>query len=82
MWWIFLPILVVSLLYFAVTAYVWPYARPIVPLWFLLLVIFFPPFFPFFFFYILFAASLRPVLARPTVVVVESPRASRRSERV
>lgn len=82
-WWLFLPILLVSSLYTAAAFFVWPYGRPLFPVWFLLLAIFVPPLFPLVFAYILLLSiAVRPVVAVPTarkpvVVVVEasSPRA-------
>ena len=66
---IVIPVLFVSLFYFAIALMVWPYARPIVPFGLLLLFVFFPPLFPFLLFYLLFVFAFRPISANETVVV-------------
>lgn len=69
--WIVFPIVLGTLLYMALALFVWPYARPIFPLWILLLCIFFPPFFPFLLFYMLiFVAFSASAYRRPVVVWV------------
>lgn len=72
--WIVLPAIVGLFLYGALAYSVWPYARPLVPLWIVLLAVVFPPFFPFFLLYILFAVCVFVPPTTPTdpvIVVVE-----------
>ena len=68
-WWAVVPLLILGLLYCAMAATLWPYARPLFPLWLLVFALFFPPLFPFVFFYALFATFFfpRPVLVSSTV---------------
>lgn len=70
--WIVFPIALGALLYTAAAACVWPYARPLFPLWILLLCILFPPFFPLLLFYLLFALAFG-AYRRPVVVWVPPP---------
>ena len=65
--WILFPTTVVVLFYFAASLAVWPYARPLLPLWILLFAILVPPLLPWLLLYL--ACAPRPVL-----VVVEQGR--------
>ena len=75
--WFILPSFILLLIYTAISFAVWPYARPIMPIWVLILFIFLPPFFPFLLFYLLiFVCLLSPdpyYQQRPVIVVVEEP---------
>ena len=73
-WWAVVPFLILGLLYCAMAATLWPYARPLFPIWLLVFALFFPPLFPFVFFYAL-AISLvfpRPYFIRPVPVTPAS----------
>ena len=80
---ILLPAVVGAFFYMALAVCVWPYARPILPLWILLFAIFVPPLFPLVLWYVLVVACfLRPAVApveQPVIVVVreEGPAAPR-----
>ena len=66
------PIFLGVMFYFASVLALWPYARPIVPIYLLFLSIFVPPLFPFLLIYVLFCAvPLRPVTALRGVTVRE-----------
>jgi magnesium-transporting ATPase (P-type) len=73
LWFVFLPV-VGLLIYSAITFAIWPHARPIVPIWFLLFFIFFPPFLPFLLLYVfLFSCFFSPGpynTPHPTQVIV------------
>lgn len=74
--WFVLPSFVLLLIYTAISFAVWPYARPIMPIWTLLLFILLPPFFPFLLFYLLIFLCLLspdPYQQRAVIVVVEEP---------
>ena len=77
--WVLVPVLFSLLLYLTLSMFVWPYARPVVPLWVLLLVLFFPPFLPLLVVYVLLlVAERRPPLPPPPPVhariyVVDGP---------
>lgn len=66
---VIIPVLFVSLFYFAMALMVWPYARPIIPFGLLLLFVLFPPLFPFLLLYLFFVFAFRPVHSHETVVV-------------
>lgn len=67
--WFFLPIFFVLLVYITLTMFVWPLARPVIPLWTILFFVFFPPLFPFFLLYVLTFIVISP--PPPATVVVE-----------
>lgn len=76
--WIVVPVILGVLLYGLVALFVWPYARPVVPLSLLFLFIFFPPLFPFLFLFVLFTLCTPPsaIVGVPTAVyVIPSSRA-------
>lgn len=88
---IVIPIFFALLVYATLSMFVWPYARPLLPLWIILVAILVPPLFPLLLFYVLFMALLftpvgtepvyvveRPATAR-VVIVEHSPRSSPRS---
>ena len=76
--WVIIPAWIGLFLYSALVLSVYPYARPLFPLWLLFVAIIVPPFFPFLLTYLAFALCfLAPrrvvvvedvVVARPTVV--------------
>ena len=69
---ILIPILFGLFFYATMTVLLWPYARPVVPLWIIVFAILFPPFFPFLVFYVLFfAIPVAPVVVEQPVYVVE-----------
>lgn len=74
--WILLTVGLSLLAYTLAMAFLWPYARPFMPLGLILLVCVFPPFFPLFLAYVLFVMFTRPPEPQPVVVVV-SKRQSR-----
>jgi hypothetical protein len=70
---VLIPIIFSLLFYATMTVLVWPYARPVIPLWIIIFAILFPPFFFFLVFYLLFVAlPLAPIAVEP-VYVVEKP---------
>ena len=77
--WVVLPLTVGLFLYMTTALWVWPYARPIFPLWLLLFVILFPPLFPFLIVYLLFfictfgIPNSLPCDERPVIVYVTEP---------
>lgn len=77
--WIVLPVLVGSMLYFALSLMVWPYARPMFPFWILFALLLFPPFFPFVVLYLLYfyclVGPLVPI-ATPVIVTAQPARGS------
>ena len=68
--WIVLPTVLVTLAYCALALTVFPYARPLVPLWIILLAIVFPPGLLFLLFYVVIFTCL---FAPPRIVVVPPP---------
>jgi hypothetical protein len=77
--WVIIPTVLGLFLYSCIVLSVWPYARPVIPFWFLLFCILFPPFFPFLLFYVvfLFVFAAPRTLSQPTVVYVVEPRNGR-----
>ena len=81
--WVLVPVLFSLLFYLTLSMFVWPYARPMVPLWVLLLILFFPPFLPLLLVYVLLASERHrhppapPIRAR-IYVVDDAPRATTR----
>lgn len=73
--WVVVPIFLGMLFYFATVLVVWPYARPLIPLWLLFLCIVLPPFFPLLLFYLLVIICVTPFPPARTavteVIVVE-----------
>ena len=60
--WVFAPILLV---YTSLSLILYPYARPLLPVWIILFAVILPPLFPFLLFYVLFF-----MLVAPTATVV------------
>lgn len=75
---IVVPAFLGLVLYMSVALFVWPIARPLVPLTILLLFLFLPPLFPFLVLYLLFVSCSfglrRPDVVREVVVVEPSTR--------
>ena len=70
--WIIVPIVLSILIYMSFTLFVWPYARPVFPIWILLFCIIFPPAFFFLSTYLLVLFCFGTLaVAEPTVVIVE-----------
>ena len=77
---IVIPIFFGILVYATLSMFVWPYARPLLPLWLIVFAILLPPFFPFLLFYVLFVVLLfTPV--EPVYVVEVEPVSDRRVDR-
>ena len=89
LWWLVVPGVLVSLFYCSAALMVWPYARPILPVWILFFAILIPPLFPFLLLYLAIAlctvpqviVALPPVVAAPVVVVEKKPRPPTRGPR-
>lgn len=68
--WIVVPIVLGSLLYMTMALFVWPYARPYMPVGFLLLCILIPPLFPFLVLFLLSTICLFPVRTRTSEIYI------------